>query len=59
MASKYAKRTEANEDQMKYYAAALCGLMAVFVLFHLTRVGARKAGIANKHVFAPFHSVSR
>lgn len=33
--------------------------MAVFVLFHLARVGARKAGIANKHVFTPFHTVSR
>jgi hypothetical protein len=59
MAAKYKARTEANEDQMRYYAAALCGLMAIFVLFHLARVGARKMGVANKHVFSPFHSVSR
>jgi len=59
MASKYAERSEANENQMRYYAASLAGLMAIFVLFHLVRVWARKAGVANKHVFAPFHSVSR
>jgi hypothetical protein len=53
------KKVDVNEIQMQYYAAALCGIIAIYVLFHLMRVGARRFGIANKHVFAPFHSVSR
>lgn len=56
---KFAKRTRMNEEAMKYYAAALCGLMALFVLLHLTRVFARKTGLNKATIFAPFHYLSR
>jgi len=36
-ASIFAARKLATEQQIKIYAASLCGLMAVFVLFHWTR----------------------
>lgn len=56
---KYEKRARMNEEAMQYYAAALCGLMAIFVLLHLTRVVARKSGLNKATIFAPFHYVSR
>lgn len=56
---KYAKRGRMNKEAMEYYAAALCGLMALFVLLHLTRVLARKSGLNRATIFAPFHYTSR
>lgn len=56
---KYAKRARMNKEAMQYYAAALCGLMALFVLLHLSRLLARKTGLNKATIFAPFHYVSR
>ena len=56
---KYELRGRMNEEAMKYYAAAVCGLMAIFVLLHLTRVLARKTGLNKAAIFAPFHYASR
>ena len=56
---KYEKRSRMNKEAMEYYAAALCGLMALFVLLHLSRVLARKSGLNKATIFAPFHYVSR
>jgi len=33
----FTARKLANEEQMRIYAASLCGLIAVFILFHWTR----------------------
>lgn len=57
----YGKRTATNEEQMKYFAAALCGLLGIFVLFHLGRVLAQKTGFASKVpiVAVPFLHASR
>lgn len=56
---KFAKRMRMNEEAMEYYAAALCGLMAFFILLHLTRAFARKTSLNKVTFFAPFHYLSR
>jgi hypothetical protein len=37
MLAYFAKRQVVIERMMKYYAAGICGLIAVFVIFHWTR----------------------
>jgi hypothetical protein len=37
MLAYFAKRQAVIERLMKYYAAGICGLIAIFVLFHWTR----------------------
>jgi predicted ferric reductase len=46
---------------LTYYAAALCGLLAIFILFHLGRVLAQKFRFASKapRLAAPFLYASR
>ncbi|SPN99531.1 related to ferric-chelate reductase [Cephalotrichum gorgonifer] len=56
---KYAKRARMNEEAMQYYAAALCGLMFLFVFIHLTRLFSQKTGLNKATIFAPFHYTSR
>jgi hypothetical protein len=57
----YANRTAMNEASAKYYAAALSGLLAIFIIFHLARVASTKLGIACKSpgVSTPFLYISR
>lgn len=59
--AQFARRTAANEMQMRYYASALAGILGVFVLFHLGRVLAQRTGFANKVPFlaVPFLHASR
>jgi hypothetical protein len=54
-------RTELNEAAVIYYAAAIAGLMGVFILFHLIRVVAQKTRLVSKTgcICAPFLYVSR
>lgn len=56
---KFEKRDRMNLEAMKYYAAALCGLLVLFIILHLTRVFARKTGLNKAAIFAPFHYTSR
>lgn len=56
---KFEKRERMDEEAMQYYAAGLCGLMALFVFLHLTRVFAQKTGLNKFTIFAPFHYISR
>jgi len=57
----FAVRTDANRAQVQYYAAALSGLLGIFILFHLGRVAAQKSGLASKvpALSIPFLYVSR
>ncbi|ROV92348.1 hypothetical protein VMCG_09144 [Cytospora schulzeri] len=37
MSSKFAARTKTNQQQLRYYAAGICGLMGIFIIFHWIR----------------------
>jgi hypothetical protein len=57
-----AARQAATEKQMTYFAAAICGLMAIFVLLHWTRFLFSKASKSSKSlswVSFPFGAVTR
>lgn len=40
----FARREKANEHTLEYMAAGLCGLLAIFIFFHWTRV------LVNRHM---------
>ncbi|KAI3546150.1 ferric reductase like transmembrane component [Colletotrichum filicis] len=57
----FAKRTKLNQEAMIYFAIALASIMGLFIVFHLGRRGASKAGLNTKlsGLAKPFLFVSR
>ncbi|CAN8106228.1 unnamed protein product [Discula destructiva] len=55
-ASYFAARTRVNQQQMRYFAAGVCGLIAVFILAHWLRVLFNKLSTSPKN---PLRTVSR
>ncbi|KAI0134606.1 ferric reductase NAD binding domain-containing protein [Xylariales sp. AK1849] len=53
----FAARQQGNELATKYYAAALCGLMAIFIISHWVRKFASKSRIST--VLTPLTNLSR
>ena len=55
------ERNKANEGQMTYYAAALSGLLGIFILWHLGRLLAQRGKLASRApaLAIPFLALSR
>ncbi|GKT50949.1 ferric/cupric reductase transmembrane component 2 [Colletotrichum spaethianum] len=57
----FAQRSRMNHEVVTYYATGLAAIAGVFIIFHLSRLLARKTGVAAKLSFVatPFVFVSR
>lgn len=58
----FAQRQLVAERQMKYFAAGICGLIAIFVILHWTRALYSKIARSSKSplpLAAPFAAVTR
>lgn len=62
MAAFFARRQAMTERVLKYYAAGLCGLIAIFIIFRWTRLLCAELGRSKKPagvLFRPFVVGSR
>lgn len=59
MASRFAARTRVNQQQLQYYAAGICGLMGIFIIFHWIRYVFNKSTSRRTASTNPFRVVSR
>lgn len=59
MASRFAARTRVNQQQLRYYAAGICGLMGIFIIFHWVRYLFNKSTSKRTGVTHPFVVLSR
>lgn len=61
MVAMFAARQKVTEQQMRYFAAGICGLMGIFVILHWTRYlfGKVARRSSSSVAVAPFAAVSR
>lgn len=53
----FTARTYTNQQQLRYFAAAICGIVAIFVVSHWARVVSNKLSPSSKA--NPIRSMSR
>ncbi|KUI55365.1 Ferric/cupric reductase transmembrane component 2 [Cytospora mali] len=59
MASRFAARTRVNQQQLRYYAAGICGLVGIFIIFHWVRYVFNKPALRRTAITHPFRVISR
>lgn len=55
----FAARTKVNQQQLRYFAAGICGLMGVFIIFHWTRYVFNKPAFRGSNITYPVRVISR
>ena len=59
MAAMFAARTRTNQQQLRYFAAGICGLMGIFIIFHWIRYVFNKSSMRGTAITRPFSVISR
>lgn len=59
MAAMFAARTKVNQQQLRYFAAGICGLMGIFIIFHWIRYVCNKSAVRGTAITRPFSVISR
>lgn len=58
----FAARLRVNQQQLRYFAAGICGLMGLFIVFHWIRFLFNRANSSNRSnsgITYPFRLLSR